>query len=92
MPKHKAITATTTVAGYDAAITPGPKKGLFNAYLRVGADNPWTPTGFVEIASYPVTYFDGDWVGVDSFTSEAQALETLNHMADVAFEKKKAQP
>lgn len=88
MPKHKAITATTTVAGYDAAITPGPKKGLFNAYLRVGADNPWTPTGEVESASYPVSYFDGTYVGVDSLTSQSEAEEMLARLVEIMNERK----
>lgn len=87
MPKT-AITPTLTVGGYDAAITDGPKPGLFNVYLATGPDNPWTPTGEVESASYPVSYFDGTYVGVDSLTSQSEAEEMLARLVEIMNERK----
>lgn len=86
MPK-KTITPTLTVGGYDAAITDGPKPGLFNAYLAVGPSNPWTPKGEVESASYPVSYFDGTYVGVDSLTSHDEAESTLRRLVEILGEQ-----
>ena len=87
MPKT-AITPTLSVGGYDAAITSGPKPGLFNVYLATGPDNPWTPAGEVESASYPVSYFDGTYVGVDSLASQADAEEMLARLVKIVNEQK----
>lgn len=81
--KRQKITADTEIRGYPVAVTKGPKDGLFNVYVDFGPDTPWTPHGEVESASYPVSYFDGSFVGVDSLTSEAEAHAQASRLIDI---------
>lgn len=90
MKKRPNIAANTEVRGYPAAILSGPREGLFNAYVDFGPDTPWTPRGEVEPESYPVTYFDGKFVGVDGLSSEAEALRTARRLTEIYDEHRGA--
>lgn len=87
--KRQKITADTEIRGYPVAVTKGPADGLFNVYIDFGPDTPWTPRGEVESESYPVSYFDGAFVGVDSLASEAEAHAQASRLIEIYEEHKK---
>lgn len=80
MTTARVITPTEKIRGRNVEITPDANGVQFNVYVEVGEDNPWAKDGVISTGPHPIFYFDGTYLGLNSFESEAEARQGVRSL------------